>query len=254
MKKVVAVICMLTVMSVLGACGEKDTSLIKEGEIAELYTNPDDFKDRTYEFTGQVLQVEKDGDTLYIQAFRDIKNYDDNTIVVYDDKDLSLSNDDYIKVKGTVVGNFKGENAFGAEITAPQIQATSVEKISAAEAITAEKTIDVNQTVTKGAYNATVTKVDFTKDETRIYLTIKNDSGATFDVYADQGKIVQNGKQYDADYSGLYEMISTEIKSGASAEGIIAFPKVEENTFTYSFTGYDAEFNELNFEFQITVQ
>ena len=109
---------------------------------------------------------------------------------------------------------------------------TRWKKITAAEAFTAEETIELNSTVTQGDYSATLEKVDFTEDETRIYITITNNSSSTFDVYADQGVIVQNGKQYESEYNYNYDIMSTEIQAGASAEGIIPYTRIDTTGFT----------------------
>ena len=123
------------------------------------------------------------------------------------------------------------------------------------EAFPAVKTIEVDQTETKGSFEATVSKVDFTKNETRIYVKVKNNSSVDFDNYPDQGVIVQDGKQYEAEWNEYYPEPSTELKAGASSESVIAFEKVEEADFTYSFEGYDDEnYDDVTFEFNIKVE
>ena len=41
--------------------------------------------------------------------------------------------------------------------------------------------------------------------------------------------------------------------SFGTSESVIAFPKVEESDFTYSFEGYDSDYNELEFTFDVAV-
>ena len=240
------------------ACGgdssNENGDAIGNEEIAELYTTPDNFKGRSYEFTGMVLDFERDGDECYIQVYQDIKNYENNTVVTYTDSELSLKENDFIIVKGTVEGAFSGENYFGSDIEVPQVTATKVKKIDATEAFPAEKTIDVNKTVEKGSYKVTVSKVDFTADETRIYLAVTNNSSSIFDNYPDQGVIVQNGKQYEADWNEYYPEPSTELKSGATSESVIVFERVDETDFTYSFEGWDTNYDEIEFSFDISIK
>lgn len=243
------------------ACGGEessesaDTSPITDEEIDALYTDADSFKGRTYEFTGQAFDVEKDGSDLYLQVYQDIKNYENNTIIVFPDADVKVKADDFVRVTGTVDGVFSGENAFGGAVEAPQITASKVEVIDAVEAFPATKTVEVDKTIEKGNFKATVSKVDFTKDETRIYLKVENNSSSDFDNYPDQGVIVQNGTQYEAQYSDYYPEPSTELKAGASSESIIAFDKVDEADFTYSFEGYDDDsYEDVEFSFDISVE
>lgn len=260
-KIVIVVSIVLFSLLLVTACGTTDSSPINSDEIDSLYTNPDDFKGRTFEFTAQVLDIEKDNNTMYIQAYYDKINYDRNTVIVYEsDQNLELNTDDFIKVKGTVEGKFTGENALGTEVTAPQINAESVEKITAVEAFPASKSIDVNQTVSQNGINATITKVDFTDDgELRIYLTLQNTTGSEITAYPDQGYVIQNGTQIGIDTEKEYlyndENVSLgDIQPSASVEEILPFSGVSQSSFNYSFQGYDSNFNELNFSFDISIQ
>lgn len=258
MKKNILVIMLGIIMIfTFAACGSgnTDTSPVKDSEINALYTDPDNFKGRTFEFTGSVLDVEKDGNDLYIQVYYDISNYEKNTVVIWPDADISLKTDDFIKVKGTVDGKFEGENYFGGDIEVPMITANKVKKIDAMEAFPAKKTIEVGKTIKKGDYTATVSKVDYTKDETRIYLKVENNSKKTFDNYPNQGVIVQNGKQYEPLWNEYYPEPSTELRAGANSESVIAFEKIDDAPFKFSFTGYDEEtYDEIEFEFNIDVK
>lgn len=262
MKKVkffVSLFMVATMVFAFCACGggeseSADNSPLTDEEVAELYTDADAFKGRTFEFTGQVLDVEKDGSDLYIQVYQDIKNYENNTYVIYPDADVKLKMDDFVKVKGTVDGEYTGENAFGSDVTVPQVTASKVEKIEAIDAFPAKKTVEVDKTVEKGNYKVTVSKVDFTADETRIYLKVENNGSSTFDNYPDQGVIVQGGKQFETSWSEYYPEPSTELKAGATSESIIMFEGVDEADFTYSFEGYNDDYDELEFSFDIKVE
>lgn len=259
-KTILAILLGIMMIFTFTACGgegtsDADMSPITADEIDELYTSPDNFVGRTFEFTGSVLDVEKDGSDLYIQVYYDILNYEKNTIVVYPEADVSLKVDDFVKVKGTVDGTFSGENYLGGDIEAPQVTAKKVKKIEAMEAFPATKTVEVNQTVEKGDYVATVSKVDFTNSETRIYVKVENNSSDVFDNYPDQGVIVQNGKQYEAEWNEYYPEPSCELRAGASSESVIAFKLVDEAPFEFSFTGYDEyTYDELEFVFNIDVK
>ena len=159
MKRIKYLLALLSVVLMafaFGACGEVDDSPITDEEMSELYTNADSFKGRTFEFTGRVLDVEKDGGTLYLQVYQDIENYENNTIVVYPEADVKIKNDDFVKVNGTIDGSFKGENAFGGEVVAPQVTATSVEKISAAEAANAAAEVKIFLMISSNADGITI--------------------------------------------------------------------------------------------------
>lgn len=248
------IVVVLILIGIFGGFGKTDTSLIPEKEMDYLYANPDDYEGRTVQLTGQVFNTEKEGDSTLIQLDRDVENNNQDTVVISDDPDLKVSDGDYIRVEGSVDGEFSGENVAGGEISCPQISATKIEKISATEAIPAEKTVKVNKTITKGNYKATVKKVDFTGQCVRIYLNVKNNSSEDFDNYPNEGTIIQGGKQYEVEYNGNYPEPSISIKPGASSESVIAFKGVKQSDFKFTFSGYDTEYNDVEFSFDIKVK
>lgn len=248
------VVVVLIFIGIVGGFGKTDTSLIPAKEMNYLYANPDEYEGRTVQLTGRVFNTEKEGDSTFIQLYHDVENCNQDTVVISDDPDLKVSNEEYIRVEGSVDGEFSGENVLGGEISCPQISATKIEKISVTEAIPAEKTIKVNKTITKGNYKATVKKVDFTGQNVRIYLSVKNNSSEKFDNYPDEGKIIQGGKQYEVEYDGNYPDPSTSIKSGASSSSVIVFKGVKQSDFKFTFGGYDSESNDVEFSFDIKVK
>lgn len=252
--KLIGLLLVMLCATMMVACGEQDTSKIEKSEIGDLYSNPDDYAGRTFDFTAQVFDVEKDSDGIYFQCYYDIENYDKNTVVYTEDTDLNLKEDDFVRVEGSVDGEFSGENAFGGEVTAPQVKATKVKKISAMEAFPAVKTVKVDKTITKGNYKATVKKVDYTDSEMRIYLKVTNNSSSDFDNYPDQGSVIQKGKQHEVEYNDYYPQPSSELKAGASSESVIVFKNVKKSDFRYEFSGYNDDYDEVNFSFDIKVK
>ncbi|NLA69768.1 MAG: DUF4352 domain-containing protein [Clostridiales bacterium] len=236
-------------------CSSTDTSAIEASEIDELYTSPENFVGRTFEFTAQILDIDKDNGTLYIQAFYDITNYEKNTYIEYADPDnsLNLSSDDYIKVKGTIEGEMSGENLLGTTVSMPKVKAESVEEITAMDAFKAEKTVEVDQTVSNGNGAVTITKVDYTDTETRVYVTAQNTGSGNFSIYSYSAVAVQSGKQFETSYHFDYPELSSDIAAGASSEGVITFDRLDESDFTIIMKGCDSDYNEYEYSFTISV-
>lgn len=59
--------------------------------------------------------------------FADPENSEWNTIVHTENAPDGLSDSDYVRVRGKVMGEFEGENAFGASLSAVEVDAESVE-------------------------------------------------------------------------------------------------------------------------------
>ncbi len=240
---------------------EVDTSPLSEMEIKEMYTDPDKFEGRTVTLSGQVFSdPERDDNGVYFQMFSDPENNEGNTVVAYLVPDFELESDDYVKLTGMVAGKFEGENAYGGSVTAPQIIATTLEKASYAEVVApALKAVELKDaTQTQYGYTVSITKVEFAENETRVYVTVKNDGSDIFNLYSFNTKIVQNGKQYeeDSNYDADYPEVQTDLLPGVTTEGIIVFPKLEQEDFRIvldaSSENYDEDIEP--YAFDVTVK
>lgn len=261
MKKIIVLLLSFALCLGLSACGDStaDTSPISDSEVEQFFTAPDNFKGRTFEFTGRVIAVEKDSEGLAVQAFYDIENYDKNIITYYSDPSLQVADDDFILVKGTVIGEFMGENAFGGTVSAPMLEAESVEVVDYQTAVSpAKRELTLTgATINQKGYSVTIDKIDFAESETRVYVTISNNGSDTFNLFTFDAKIIQDGKQMDTqnNYDANYPEISSDLKVGATTSGIICFPAIDEKDFSLLLSAYSDNYRETinDFEFNIEV-
>ena len=94
---------------------------------AELATDPASFRGASVDVEGKLLgnpEVKNNRSTF--QMWADPENVEWNTVVHANDPPSGLTRGDQVRVKGTVQGEFTGENAFGGKITAPEVKADSV--------------------------------------------------------------------------------------------------------------------------------
>lgn len=251
MKKVLSISALLMLIFALAACGEDPATgeakgYISGSDVAKVYSDPKAYVGYDIEFIGKAFVVETSEDSLYVQAFQDIKNSDNNTLVVCS-LNSGIKVDDYIKVKGRIVAEINAENAFGGNLTLPQVNASSVEKISYIEACSPTlKSVDVNMTKTQyKKYSITISKVEFAENETRVYIKAENNSSVNFNVYDFNAKIKQGKKQYSTqdNYDADYQKLESEVIPGVEAEGIIAFPPIEQKDFTFTIDAYSDDYN-----------
>lgn len=214
---------------------------MKGDEIKSLYTTPKKFKNHYVEITGVVFaDPEYDDDGLCVQMMADIKNHSNNTIVYINDKDFKVNQNDYLHIVGLVGDEFKGENAFGGDVTAPVITAKEYKVLDYKDALAPTiKTININQSKTQLGYTVTVQKIEFAEDETRAYIRVDNQGTDKFSVYSFNSMITQNGKQYEEqdNWDAEYPEIQTELLVGNSSEGIIVFPAIPDGTFNLIIEG-----------------
>ena len=245
MKKIITIVLCFTLVFSLAACGQPDDpspsetgdeeqkkgKVLTEKEFKQMYSNPDKFKGERVDFHAQIfLQPERDEKGTYLQAYLDPDNSQNNIIVAINDPDLEVNKGDIIRVLGTVKGNYEGQNAFGAEISAPVIEAETIEKTDYKTAFApAVKTVEVNKTQNHNGYIVKLNKLELAKQETRLYLTITNQTDNKITFYEFNTNLIQGNEQFDTknNFAADYPELQTEILSGVETSGIIVFPPLD---------------------------
>lgn len=232
---------------------------VPDDEIKLIYTDTNKYKGKHVKLYLKLIDdPDYSADGVYFQGFADIENNDLNTIVSYADNSLVLVDNDYVYVDGEITGSYSGHNAFGGEVNAVKIVATTARKSSYAEAASpAIKTFDGIEPIEQHGCSVTIDKVEVSSSETRIYITATNNSDKEFRIYSYSSKIVQGGKQYDStyNYKADYEKLQSGILSGVTSSGVIVFDKIDENAeFDFIIKGYNSNYS-LDFEdYKFTIQ
>lgn len=237
---------------------------INESQINDLFTSPNNFKDKYVKISGQVFtEPEKDGDTWVLQCWNNPEKASNNFIVYVKDTETQYKNGDYILVDGKIEGEFKGENMFGSTLTLPLVNADSVEVSSYVEVeVPTKKTITPeNSSVSQKGITLSVDKIEFADTETRVYMTEKNDTKKNFNLSVYDIKIIQDGKQISEDntsnssYLGNYKSLSYELAPGTYDDGVVVFPKIDDTKeFKIYAEGYSADYDLQLEPFEITIK
>ena len=280
-KKLVTIIISLLLAVSMYGCGnsestpEKETEkqekskekvYLEESEIGAFFSNTDDFKGKYIKLDGRIFtSPEKDEDMIALQAQHDPDTSSYNFIVYTEDESLSFKNGDYIVADGEILGELKGENLFGGEVTAPVIQADSIEIQSYMDAVVptiAEYTLN-DLSSSQNGITLRLDKVEYAEKETRIYATITNESEDKFYLDTYGMKLVQNGQQIEQDsstgsvYEGNYPQLPSEVLPGASSSGILVYPSMDYSTgFQFYAEGssenWEIEFQPFIMEMKVT--
>lgn len=224
-------------------------------------SNPDNYKGKYVTFDGcNVNIIEEDNDSIYYQIYTDL---DRNTSVLVEvpksicaDKVTS----DYVTVNGQIQGSKVGKTVVGVHTSWAYIIADS---ITPSDYINTFGKADTtwnysDKIISQHDVSVQVTQVDFNSTETRVYVTVTNNSSNKFNIYDYNAKIVQNGQQYDVtyNYNADYEKLSSDILSGASTSGIIVFPPLSASDMQLQIEGSSDDWN-IDFEpfaFDLTAQ
>ncbi len=241
-KRIVAflLICLLAIG--LSACGGGDSSSPSEEEpeyvdnIKAVASDPDAYKGKYVKFCGMVSPVDEDEDTYGLQVYLDT-NYNDSVLVEVS-KDIApepFSSDEYVIVDAKINGAYDGETVIGTDSTWALLEAISIEKTTYMEAFApATKEISPNISSEQNGLTATIDKIEYADSETRIYLTISNNSENTISYGSYSIRLIQDGQQIEQDttgessYMGNYPQLSYEVAAGASTSGIVVFPAIDQ--------------------------
>lgn len=268
MKKVLSLVLCLGLVLGIAGCGNSNKQkeqnkkeYVSKKDINKVYSNPEEYAGMYIKLTGKVFTQPEVDDGIYFQMWANPKNNDLNTIVQYSNTDFELKEDDYVSVDGLILGENDGENAFGGSISSLKIKATNVKISSYIDVVspTIKKVTPQGLTNNQNGVDITVTKVEFAKNETRLYYTVTNNSGSKYSFYDFNMKIIQNGKQIEkeSNYEANYPSLSGDILNGISSEGIVSFPALDQSNFDIYFEAgysdnYDLDFNE--FTLSVTIQ
>jgi hypothetical protein len=165
---------------------------------ATVVSDPGSYKDDAVNPVGRVFNIERDADKVALQVWMDPKNSEMNTIVGYGDPSFQVAEDDYVRVTGTVVDKFEGENAFGQSLTVPVVKADTLKVVDASEAASAAHTTYGPASFTQGGIRMTVTKIEAAPDETRVYVSVRNQSASDFSFYSSSGKLGEKPARHRA--------------------------------------------------------
>ncbi|MFK3986864.1 hypothetical protein [Exiguobacterium mexicanum] len=237
---------------------------ISDKDVVKIYSDPEKYKGYEVELLGRVFtDPEKDDEATYFQMFEDSENSERNTVVKFDDPDVEIAMDDYVKISGIIFDVYEGENAFGGMVNAPMIQANQLEVVSYLDAVSPTvKETSVEEIVNQHGLELTVSKIQFAENQTRVFLKINNTTDSKANFYSSDLKLVIGNKQYEEEYinsetTGLDELPS-ELLSGIEAEGVVVFPKVDfedsdiiEIIAELSSDNYDLNFTPYNYEIEL---
>jgi hypothetical protein len=221
---------------------------------AELASNPDAYKGASVDIVGKVfIDPQRDTKGTYFQMWADPKNSEWNTVVGIGDPNSPVSNNDYVRVVGTVKGKYEGKNAFGGDVSAVAVKASSAKVVDATAAATPPiRVAQVNARQMQNGVTFVLQRVEYATDETRVFVTVENAGKATAHFYGFDSKAVQGTTEYSAKSFTDYPEVQSDILSGVRSSGVVAFPpmhpsKATKFVFTVSSDDYNLTFQPFTF-------
>lgn len=240
----------LVIFNIMQNSAPREKIYLTEQEQELIFTQPAAYKSKYVKLTGQVSIKKLDKKNMYLTITTDMKNYTNDIVVEYSNLSVPIKENDYVRVEGYIKGVSEGYKVM------PYIVADSVEVITYKDAATPTiKEVEVNKTISQNDVTVTISKVEFAKNETRVYVSVSNGSKTTFSLSS--AKLVQNSKQYEESYSKNAEDIPYQILAGSNAEGVLTFPGVDvagiNVIFDHSYSS-DYHINFDSFSFVVDVK
>jgi hypothetical protein len=202
---------------------------------AAVFSDPDAYKGDPVRLVGRVLSVERDKDIVTLQVYM-AKNSEQNTVVTYKDSGQELDYDIfdriYVRIAGRVKGKIEGRNLVGDILKLPVVKASSVVVVDALEAATPAHTTYGPASSVKGGIRVTVRKIEAAPDETRVFVTVHNQSVADFDFPWDyiselsaNGREIESANSFDHDYPRP----ASDVLAGSRTSGVLVFEPVPQD-------------------------
>lgn len=234
-----------------------EENTINEDEINLVYANPNEYKGKEITIQGRIFTtISSSGEEISFQVYGDTKNSDLNTVVYYSGFNTDIKQGYFVEITGIIEGESISENAFGGNLHLLLLKASSIKIVDATEILApTTKVINPDIESNKEGYNLKIDKIEFSDTETRVYVSFSNKSSTKYTLLAHAAKITQNGNQYESEFRQYYKELPIDTLGGVTTDGIITFPKIEDDDFTFVIEGYnniDSYYDIYNFNIDVT--
>ena len=170
---------------------------------ATVFSDPDAYKGDPVRLVGKVFSVERDKRVVTLQVYM-AKSREQNTVVTYKHSGQKVDVDDYVRITGRVKGKVEGWNLVGDRLTLPAVKGSSVVVVDASEAAAPAHTTYRPASSIKGRIRMTVRKIEAARDETRVFVTVHNQSAADFSFDTSFPQLAADGIEIESLYSDDY--------------------------------------------------
>ena len=243
MKKKIITIVLASMLSVsMAACGESENTDTAQSEpeyvdnINAVASDPDAYAGKYIKFSGITSVIDESDEAYDLQIYLDT-DYNTSVLVNVPKELISdpITSDEYVNIDAEIAGAYTGETIIGVETTWAMLNAIGIEETSYMEAFAPTiKELTPGISAEQNGFSVTADKIEYADEETRVYLTITNNSEYTTSYSVYDIRLIQNGTQIEQDqsaessYLGNYPQLSYDVTSGASTSGIIVFPTIDQ--------------------------
>lgn len=213
---------------------EVKAEAISDLDYDELFRNNSEYVGKVVHYVGEVVQIQEGSGNSYVMRANVTENesgfWEDDIFLSYSG-DRVLEND-IIEFWGEVKGVRKYDTVLGSSRSIPDIAVLHLDVLkdyTGGGTATVKNTIEVGETNEQYGFSITLDKIELTDKQTRVWLSVSNESDYKVSLYDFSAKLVQGGKQLEPEYTSNEDLkLPSEYLSGVNAEGVIVFPAVSE--------------------------
>ncbi|WLV24583.1 hypothetical protein QR721_13215 [Aciduricibacillus chroicocephali] len=235
----------------------KTRGTLKEEDYKKLPENFKKYANYTAELSGKITDINVGKGQALIMLNYDYT--DPSSEAMVEVKTDKLKEGDYVQIKGTIVDEYTDEDGEKQSVDELAIKASSTKKVDFKEAFAPTKReIKLDQKEDHKGLKVSLQKLEIADEQTRLYLTVNNESKVEVDSKLDFSKMTVGGKELELskhrDHMELPEF-QAELKPGEKSEGVLVFPAIEQSVTTAKFEVNPGRYNfDIQFDpFEFTV-
>lgn len=200
----------------------------------ELFRNNSQYVGKIVHYVGKVIQTQENSSNNYTLRVniteKEYGLWEDDVFLSYQGN--RVLEDEIVEFWGEVKGVRKYTTVLGASRSIPEIAVIHLEVLknyTGGGTAPIKKAVEVGETNTQNGFSVTLDKIELTDKQTRVWLTVKNNSKYKMSFYTYSAKLVQVGKQFEKESTfDQKQELPGEFLPNVEASGVMVFPAISE--------------------------
>lgn len=215
---------------------EEEKVYIDEADFDSFFSSPSDYVGQYINMSGVIVNTfEQDGET-YLNVAHDTEGYNQTVLVQAGEGDTGYASGDYVIVDGKVDSITEAQNIMGGTQNVPLVVDATIDKSTYIDVVvpTVDE-VEYGASAEQSGFTVTVDKIQYADSETRVFMTVKNETSGNIQYGEYDIRMVVDGQQIgqDTDSATTYmdenfQELPYELSPGTSASGTLVFPAMEQ--------------------------
>jgi len=200
-------------------------------DISAAIKDPVAHEGRKVEIDGQIAKdPEYDQDGTHLQIYLISGGMEADVIVRYPNY-LEVTQGDFVKITGSVIGPFTGATSDGGKIETVEIKGNLIVPATMEAVLAPARATWAGTKQEEKDLSVTVDKVEFADSETRLYLSARNGGDSSIVIQVSNTFLRQGSDLYGprSEVPTGYKELPVDLSPGSSGAGVMIFPPLDES-------------------------